>query len=61
MARKNRSGAPNKRKGSSCKRKMMSAKNAAKRSALRLGSLDRLARKMKQRVESKAKLKERRV
>ncbi|AUR82227.1 coil containing protein [Vibrio phage 1.022.O._10N.286.45.A10] len=59
MGRKNRGGAPSKRQGSNCSRKMMSAKNAAKRLALRIDSLDRLARKMKQRVESKAKLKER--
>ncbi|CAH9015429.1 coil containing protein [Vibrio phage 382E49-1] len=38
---------------------MMSAKNAARRKSLRIDSLDKLARKMKQRVESKAKLKER--
>lgn len=61
MARKNRSGAPNKRKGSSCKRKMMSAKNAAKRKALYLFWRDKLARVAAGRVESKAKLKERRV
>ena len=60
MGRKNRGGAPSKRQGSNCSRKMMSAKNAAKRLSLRIDSLDRLARKMKQRVESKSKLKERR-
>lgn len=60
MGRKNRGGAPSKRQGSNCSRKMMSAKNAARRKAVWLYWRDKLARIAAGRVESKSKLKERR-
>ncbi|QZI89590.1 hypothetical protein SIPHO076v1_p0057 [Vibrio phage PS34B.1] len=59
MGRKNRGGAPSKRQGSNCSRKMMSAKNAARRKTIYLYWRDKLARISAGRVMSKAKLKER--